>query len=184
MQRRIFGPVHAAVLDLAALEVPRPAPVLDVGCGTGRLLHSAEGRFPGATLVGVDAAPGMVNEAQSSVPAGGRIRFEQAAAEELPFPDRGFDLVFSTLTYHHWHDQQKAIAEVARVLTPGGRWILADFVATGPMRYLRRLLRLRRFPDRRRLDEMLAAAGLEVVRTERAPGLGGQLGILAIGARR
>ena len=183
MQRLIFGRVQEMTLQLAALEVARPTAILDVGCGTGRLLRSAAVRFPGARLVGVDAAIEMVKQAEASIPAGVAIEFQQATAEQLPFPNAQFDLVFSTLTFHHWRDQRKGIAEVARVLAPEGRWLLADFIAAGLMRYVRRLLRLRQFPERGDVDGMLAAVGLGVVGERRVPGLGGQVTVLAIGAK-
>jgi len=183
MQRLIFGRVQEMTLQLAALEVARPTAILDVGCGTGRLLRSAAVRFPGARLVGVDAANEMVRQAEASTPAGIAMEFQQAIAEELPFPNAQFDLVFSTVTFHHWRDQDKGIAEVARVLAPGGRWLLADFIAAGLMRYVRRLLGLRQFPERGDVDGMLAAGGLGVVAERRVPGLGGQVIALAIGAK-
>jgi ubiquinone/menaquinone biosynthesis C-methylase UbiE len=183
MQRLIFGQVQEMTLQLAALEVARPTAILDVGCGTGRLLRSAAVRFPGARFVGVDAAIEMVKQAEASIPAGIAIEFQPATAEQLPFPNAQFDLVFSTVTFHHWRDQGKGIAEVARVLAPGGRWLLADFIAAGLMRYVRRLLRLRQFPERGEVDGMLAAVGLGVVGERRVPGLGGQVTVLAIGAK-
>ncbi len=130
MQRIMFGPIQRTVLQLAAEQVSRPGAILDVGCGTGKLLKSAETRFPGARLVGIDVAIEMVKYAQTSNPTG-TIQFQQAMAEELPFPNASFDLVFSTMTFHHWPNQTRGLAEVARILTPGGRWLLADFVATG-----------------------------------------------------
>ncbi len=180
LQRLVFEPVQETVLDLAASEVPQPAAILDVGCGTGRLLRSAEQRFPDARLDGVDAALEMVKHAESVLAAGSRIHFQQATAEQLPFPDGQFDLVFSTMTFHHWSDQASGIAEVARVMAPGGRWLLADFIAAGVMRYVRRLLRFRQFPERRQLDGMLQAAGLRVVAERRVRGLRGQVPVLAI----
>ena len=183
MQRLIFGRVQEMTLQLAALEVARPTAILDVGCGTGRLLRSAAVRFPAARLVGVDAAIEMVRQAEASTPAGITIEFQQAIAEELPFPNAQFDLVFSTVTFHHWRDQDRGIAEVARVLAPGGRWLLADFIAAGLTRYVRRLLRLRQFPERGKVDGMLAAVGLGVVGERRVPRLGGQVTVLAIGAK-
>jgi trans-aconitate methyltransferase len=77
MQRIIFGPIQQAVLQLAAEQVSRPSAILDVGCGTGKLLKSAEARFPGAKLVGVDAAIEMVKYAHTSNPTG-TIKFQQA----------------------------------------------------------------------------------------------------------
>ncbi len=182
MQRVIFEPVQRTVLNLAAEQVPQPDAILDVGCGTGRLLGLAEGRFPTARLVGVDAAIEMVRQAQASNPAG-KIRFQQAMAEDLPFPDASFDLVFSTMTFHHWSDQGRGIAEVARVLTPGGRWLLAEFVASGFVGLIRRVLRLHQFPERAGLQRRLLASGLQVVADERVHGLYGQVAVMAIAPR-
>ena len=180
LQRFVFEPVQETVLALAAAEVPRPAAILDVGCGTGRLLRAAELSFPGAAIEGVDAAVGMVKQAQAVLPARSRIRFQLASAEKLPFANAQFDLVFSTLTFHHWDDQRGAIAEVARVLKPGGRWLLADFVPDGFMRYVRRALRMRQFPERAQLDAMLRPSGLRVVGERKVRGLRGQVPVLAI----
>ena len=179
MQRMIFEPIQHTVLQMAAEQVGRPGAILDVGCGTGRLLESAHTRFPGATLVGVDAAIEMVRQAQGKHPDGA-IKFQQAVAEELPFPDGSFDLVFSTMTFHHWRDRAKGAAEVARMLTPGGRWLVAEFVATGFMKPVRRMLRLHQFPDRDRLEVVFLAAGLEIVEERRVSGLGGQVAVMAM----
>lgn len=180
LQRLIFAPVQRTLLEVAATEVPQPRAILDVGCGTGRLLRAASTSFPSARLEGVDAAPEMVRVAQAMAPAGAGITFRLSGAEKLPFGDATFDLVFSTMTFHHWSDQRAGIGEVARVLAPGGRWLLADFVASGVMKYVRRLFRLRRFPERRDLDPMLAAAGLEVASQRTVRGVGRQVPILLI----
>jgi len=181
MQRIIFRPIQRTVLQLAAEQVGQPGAILDVGCGTGKLLRSAETKFPGAKLVGIDAAIEMVKHAQTSNPSG-TIQFRQATAEELPFPNACFDLVFSTMTFHHWQNQGRGVAEVARVMAPGGRWLLADFVASGFMKYVRSLLRLRQFPDRADLQGMLLDGRLKVVAERRVPGLGGQIAVIAIAA--
>src|SRR5205085_11453253 len=120
MQRVIFEPVQRTVLDLAASEVSRPAAILDIGCGTGRLLRSAARRFPEAMLTGVDAASEMVRQAQVFAPDG-NISFRQARAEALPFADGAVTLVVSTLTPHHWADQRVSMPEVPHALAPGGR---------------------------------------------------------------
>jgi ubiquinone/menaquinone biosynthesis C-methylase UbiE len=178
LQRLVFEPVQKAVLDLAAAEVPKPTAILDVGCGTGRLLRAAEQLFPTSALEGVDAANGMVKHAQAVNPARSRIRFQKATAEKLPFAAAQFDLVFSTMTFHHWDDQRQGAAEVARVLKPGGRWLLADFVPSGLLRYVRRVLRLRQFPERDQLGAMLASAGLRVVAERKVQQ---RISVLAIG---
>ena len=79
-----------------------------------------------------------------------------------------------------WADQKKGVSEVARVLAPNGRWLLADFVGRGIVRSLTQLFRLHRFFDRKGLDEFIAEAGLAVV-TERPSGwLGRSVPVLAI----
>jgi SAM-dependent methyltransferase len=110
-----------------------------------------------------------------------RINFEVATAERLPFGAAEFDLVVSTMTFHHWADQRQGIREIARVMKPSARWLLADFVVIGLLRYLRRLLRMGRFRERRELDAMLAPAGLQVLATHAVPGLRGQVPVLVIG---
>lgn len=183
MQRRIFEPVQNVVRGLIAEQVPSPRAILDVGCGTGRLLRSLHARFPAAELEGVDAAAGMVEEARRAAGAGSPIHFQTAVAELLPFPDSSFDVVTSTVTFHHWADQAKGIAEVKRVLRPGGRWILADFIATGPAALLLRLLRAGRMPERRRLQGLLDNAGLTITAQRPVPGTMGQLSVVAIAER-
>lgn len=178
LQRFIFEPVQKTVLELADSEIPHPASILDVGCGTGRLLRAAAERYPGARLEGVDAAEGMIAQARAAASASSPINFQLATAEHLPFAAGEFDLVVSTMTFHHWADQRRGIAEIARVMTPSGRWILADFVAAGVLRYFRRLLRLEQFPERGRLDAMLAAAGLRVAAERRVKA---RIQVLAIG---
>jgi len=181
MQHLVFDPIQKTLLDLAASQVKSPTSILDVGCGTGRLLRATAARFPAARLEGVDAAPQMVQTAVHLLPPGSSIHFQEATAEALPFADGQFDLVFSTMTFHHWADQNKGVSEVARVLSPGGRWLLADFIGQGVVRHVTQLLRLHRFLDRSRLDNLLAPNGLRVVAEKPAGWLGKSVPVLAIG---
>ncbi|MGO9308772.1 MAG: class I SAM-dependent methyltransferase [Spirochaetia bacterium] len=125
-QRFFFMPIHSRMLGLlerAGPEDHSPGFVLDVGCGTGRLLRAAALRWPGARLFGVDPAPQMIAEAARLNPS---ASFSLAPAESLPFPDRTADIVFTSMSFHHWADQAKGIREIARVLRPGGFFCLAD----------------------------------------------------------
>src|SRR5260370_20365988 len=123
LQRLVFDRVHQAVLRVVATEVAEPTTILDVGCGTGRLLRAAKARWLNAQLIGVDPAEGMVEVARHLAPA---ITFHVGSAEALPLPDASVDVVLSTVSFHHWGDQAAAIREVARVLRPGGRFFLSD----------------------------------------------------------
>jgi ubiquinone/menaquinone biosynthesis C-methylase UbiE len=125
MQRLYFGPVHSKMLDLLVQEGPKDPPrcIIDIGCGTGRLLRAASVRWPEAQLFGVDPAEQMISEANRLNP---NATFRLAAAESLPFSDNIADIILSSLSFHHWADQTKGLQEVARVLRPGGFFCLAD----------------------------------------------------------
>jgi len=101
-----------------------PATVLDVGCGTGRLLRKAKMRWPKAQFIGVDPASGMIENARRLMPD---AKFYVSQAELLPVSDASVNLAFSTASFHHWQDQEKGLREIKRVLQVGGRLFLADF---------------------------------------------------------
>jgi ubiquinone/menaquinone biosynthesis C-methylase UbiE len=123
MQWLIFDRVHRILLDLVPGDF-QPQSILDVGCGTGRLLRKAAARWPAAQLTGVDPANGMIVKARESTPA---ATFYVSPSETLPLPDTSVDLVFSTVSFHHWEDQREGVRQVARVLRPRGYFYLADF---------------------------------------------------------
>jgi len=105
--------------------------VLDVGCGTGTLAMEVQNRVGRAGRVaGVD--PGTQQIARARSKAARRhvpIDFQIGMIEQLPFPDQSFDVVFATLMMHHLPASLKrqGLAEIARVLKPGGRLVIADF---------------------------------------------------------
>lgn len=132
MQRLLFARVHRSALDLAAT-LPTPAKVLDVGCGSGRLLRAAALRWPDAQYLGVDPAQGMVDVAQRLTPG---ATISRGVAESLPLPDASVNLVFSTMSSHHWRDAAQGLREIARVLRPGGHFILVDFGLPLPLGWL------------------------------------------------
>jgi len=123
---RLHHDIADRALDLVLATSPRPARVLDVGCGTGYLLRRLAGRVPKALeLAGLDAAPAMIETAQA-LATDSRIRFATGTAEELPYPEQTFDLVVSTTSFDHWADQRAGLAECARMLVPGGHLVLID----------------------------------------------------------
>jgi ubiquinone/menaquinone biosynthesis C-methylase UbiE len=116
-------------VKLAQLQLREAA--LDVGCGTGTLALEVARRMGRAGRVaGVD--PGTEQVACARAKAARRrlpIEFQVGVVEQLPFPDRSFDVVFSTLMMHHLPAplKRQGLAEIARVLKPSGRLVLADF---------------------------------------------------------
>ena len=154
-QRIYFDRIQKAVLKLVK-EGYAPEVVLDVGCGTGRLLRKVRERWPAARLIGVDPAPGMIEKARELVPYG---TFYVGKAESLPLPDASVDLAFSTMSFHHWQDKGKALGEVRRVLRPSGRFFLADvLLPLGLTRFSRQL----RLNAPSRIREAFVGAGLNV----------------------
>jgi SAM-dependent methyltransferase len=90
--------------------------ILDLGCGDGQLTQRIAAT--GAIVQGVDASPQMVAAARAK-----GIAAEEASAEMLPFADRAFDSVFSNAALHWVRDQDAMLAQVRRVLRPGGRFV-------------------------------------------------------------
>jgi SAM-dependent methyltransferase len=173
---RVTGDVTARVTP-SLLDAAGAGPgsrVLDVGCGTGAGTAAAAAR--GARATGIDLAAGMLDVARRRHP---ELRFVAGDAEELPFADGEFDAVVAAFVLNHLPDPDRAIAELARVLAPGGRvavavWespernpLLGELTAAvrdagvdvrgalpaGPDPY--------RFADPRELARAFAAAGLE-----------------------
>ena len=106
------------ILPLAAAELAGFNRVLDVGCGDGQISRLAA-RMGSTNVVGIDPTWNQV--AVAAERAGGPA-FARAGAADLPFADGTFDAVVACLVFEHIRDVDSAIAEVARVLRPGGRF--------------------------------------------------------------
>jgi ubiquinone/menaquinone biosynthesis C-methylase UbiE len=156
MQRALFDQTHQAALALAARIVHQPECVLDVGCGTGRLLRRAYRYWPEAQLIGVDPAQGMIEKAKLLTP---NATFFTAMAESLPLQDNSVDLAMSTTSFHHWQDQAAGIREITRVLRPGGYFMLVD--ASFPD-WLVGVFHLKRFHSPSQMRTLFTQAGLQV----------------------
>jgi ubiquinone/menaquinone biosynthesis C-methylase UbiE len=125
-QTLLFRPIHNVVVDVLGSSGAAPRDVIDVGCGTGRLLESVVERWPGARVTGIDASAAMIAEARGKHRGHDRFSFVNADAAALPFASGSFDIALSTVSLHHWQEQASGIREVARVLRPGGSFILVD----------------------------------------------------------
>jgi ubiquinone/menaquinone biosynthesis C-methylase UbiE len=105
--------------------------VLDIGCGTGTLAIAATAHVgPTGNVVGIDASPQMVARAtRKAAKAGVPAIFQLAVAEQLPFPDARFDVVLSTLMFHHLprKTREQCAIEIRRVLKPRGQVFVVDF---------------------------------------------------------
>ena len=108
--------------------------VIDIGCGAGvDTLFAALMVGPGGRVVGIDITPEMVERAkanlnQMKLP---NVSFYQASAEQLDFPPEGFDVAISNGVLNLVVNKERALAEIYKVLKPGGRLMLADQVLTG-----------------------------------------------------
>jgi ubiquinone/menaquinone biosynthesis C-methylase UbiE len=165
LQRLFFGPVQEATMSETTINARSVEAVLDVGCGTGQLVRRMVQQFPNAEFVGVDPAPGMVKQAQAARADGKHVDFVNGSVEKLPFPDAHFDLVLTTLSFHHWADQQQGLHEIRRVLRGGGLFVLTDILAA---RWIRWLLARRpsegRFNSPVVLDRMLEDQNFRTIR--------------------
>jgi ubiquinone/menaquinone biosynthesis C-methylase UbiE len=123
---------HASGADLATLAAEigstPDADVLDLGCGAGHASFACAAHA--RSVVAYDLAEPMLAMVAAAARERGltNIRTQQGTAERLPFADASFDWVVSRFSAHHWHDVKQALAEVRRVLKPGGRVLFIDVV--------------------------------------------------------
>ena len=104
--------------------------VLDIGSGSGTLAVWAKQREPGLRIRGLDGDPAIIGQAvRKAERAGLEIAFDEGLSYELPYEDASFDRILSSLFFHHLvlSDKERTIAEVTRVLRPGGELHVADW---------------------------------------------------------
>jgi ubiquinone/menaquinone biosynthesis C-methylase UbiE len=111
---------------LARLHLRSGEHLLDLGCGTGALLQLVQTGIPGRREGG-DLSLAMLNCARAKLP--GRVRLTVSDAGELPFPKGLVDVVVSISSLHYWPFPERALAEVRRILRPGGRVVITDWCA-------------------------------------------------------
>jgi ubiquinone/menaquinone biosynthesis C-methylase UbiE len=105
--------------------------VLELGCGPGRLWLENLDRIPPAWVITLsDFSPGMIEEAQGNLAGAGRpFAFERVDVQSIPFADASFDMVIANHMLYHVPDRPRALAEIRRVLRPGGRFYAATIGA-------------------------------------------------------
>ena len=163
-----FRAFDAAIDDWAGKDV------LDLGCAGGFMTEELAKR--GARATGIDPSQGAIAAARAHAAGEGlQIRYEVGVGERLPFPPGGFDAVICVDVLEHVESVEDTLAEVARVLRPGG-WFLFDTinrnplarfaVVTGAERILRLLPRGTHDPAKfirpREMRSMLGALGFSV----------------------
>lgn len=129
---------HAWIFE--QLDLPPDARLLELGCGPAWLWKQNAARLPaGWDITLSDFSPGMVAEAEQNladlVESGHSITFRQIDAQAIPFEDATFDAVIANHMLYHVPDRAKALAEISRVLKPGGRL----YAATNGINHLKEI---------------------------------------------
>lgn len=106
-----------------------PATVLDVGCGIGGTSRYLAKRFPDAQVTGITISPEQQRRATALAAERGipNAKFELVDALNMKFPDDSFDMVWACESGEHMPDKEKYVQEMARVLKPGGRMVVATW---------------------------------------------------------
>ena len=119
-----YQAIHRRLLEY--VELKENAAILDLGCGTGQLMSRLAAQFTTMRATGLDLSPSMLSEAKVKNKFGERLTFINGQADSLLFAEQQFDAVFCTMSFLHYPDPQTVFDQVSRVLTPGGRFYLAD----------------------------------------------------------
>lgn len=122
--------VEGAMNFLDAWDIPAGTSVLDVACGAGQTALPLARK--GALVTGIDIASNLIAKARKRAQAEGlAIQFDEGDAEQLPYEDASFDVVFSLIGAMFAPQPQKVAAELARVCRPGGRIIMGNWTPNG-----------------------------------------------------
>ena len=125
--------VASRLLERLNLLKMEPRSILDLGCGTGHCSEALNKRYPKARIVALDLSEAMLHHTRRRFSRWSRFRHQHAFvggdAENLPFADGSFDMLFSNLTVQWCMDLEKTFSEFRRVLKPGG---VLFFTTLGP----------------------------------------------------
>lgn len=130
MRRQALVPLRSALLRSGTAARAR---LLDVGCGTGAFLRDVKRNHPRLSVTGLDLSAPYLAVAGRRLADWSRVELTEGAAEAMPFPDAGFDVVTCIYLLHELppRTRRAVAAEIARVLKPGGTLILVDSLQTG-----------------------------------------------------
>ena len=158
------GRRRSAYTRIAALSGARPGDrVLDVGCGGGYLaLLLCAAVAPGGEVTGLDTSAPAIAYARKRAAA--NCSFVVGKAQDLPWPDRSFDVVASSLAVHHIPGpaRQDAFSEMYRVLRPGGALLVADFRPSTRQHSLHSRVTASGHGSAVPLEDLAAAAGFRI----------------------
>lgn len=125
-----YQALHLRLLDY--LKLPEKPLVLDLGCGTGRLLQRLAKSFPQLDGIGLDPSSAMLRQARhQSRRYAPRLIYIQGDAAKLPTATAQFNAVFNTISFLHYPEPEQVLSEVYRTLKPEGKYYLVDFVWEG-----------------------------------------------------
>lgn len=114
--RRFYRPIFSEV------ELESNKRLLDVSCGTGNMLKEME-QSSDTELYGADLSENMIKQAEEKLE---NVNLQTVDVHSLPFEDDFFDYVTTTEAFHHYYNQTKAVAEMRRIVKPGGKVIVVD----------------------------------------------------------
>ncbi|MEW5985948.1 MAG: methyltransferase domain-containing protein [Chloroflexota bacterium] len=149
-------------------QLPPTAVVADVGTGTGFVLEGLAGRV--ARAVGFDESQAMLEVARQKLAAYSHVELREAEGERLPAAEASFDAVFANMYLHHAPHPPAAIAEMVRLLKPGGKLVITD-LDTHDQGWMREAMADRWLGfDRQEVQRWYEAAGLTNVVVDCAAG--------------
>lgn len=128
LQWLLFGPSHRAIIKrIRQRHGERPLRILDVGCGTGVFAVRIRESLPNARVWGMDLVRGMLSKGHGRWREHrGDVTPIQGDSERLPFATGSFDIITCANSFHHYPNQDLAVAEMHRTLRPEGRLLLVD----------------------------------------------------------
>lgn len=138
LQWLLFGPSHRAMIKrLRSVSGGRPLRILDVGCGTGLFASRVREALPNSVVYGIDLVSGMLEKGKPRWDFhAGTVFPVQGDSERLPFDAGSFDVVACANSFHHYPRQDRAVAEMRRVLKPGGHLMVIDGYRDAPWGWL------------------------------------------------